>query len=78
MPSVNISDTQTQLSQLVDIAVAGEDVVVCRNGKPVARITRLVCAKGVVSFGLLKGQVKMAPEFNAPLSAEVLAAFERR
>ena len=39
--TVNIYDAKTRLSQLVDQAAAGEDVVVSRNGKPLARLTRL-------------------------------------
>jgi prevent-host-death family protein len=41
METVNINDAKTRLSQLVDKAAAGEDVVVSRNGKPLVRITRL-------------------------------------
>lgn len=56
MESVNIYDAKTQLSQLVDKAAAGEDVVVSRNGKPLVRITRLEAPKRRIKFGLLKGQ----------------------
>ncbi len=76
METVNIYEAKTRLSQLVDKAASGEDVVVSRNGKPVARITRLVPPKRRVTFGVLKGKVKMARDFDAPLPAEVLAAFE--
>ena len=76
MESVNIYDAKTRLSQLVDRAAAGEDVVVSRNGKPLVRITRLVGAKRQIKFGLLKGKVKIAADFDAPLPAEVLAGFE--
>lgn len=41
METVNIYEAKTRLSQLVDKAAAGEDVVVSRNGKPLARPTRL-------------------------------------
>ena len=76
MEAVNIYDAKTRLSQLVDRAAGGEDVVVSRNGKPLVRITRLVEPKHAVRFGLLKGRVKVAPDFNAPLPANVLAGFE--
>ncbi len=78
METVNIYDAKTRLSQLVDQAAAGEDVVVSRNGKPLVRITQLVPTKTTVRFGVLKGQVRMAPDFNAPLPAAVLAGFEGR
>lgn len=76
MDTVNIYDAKTRLSQLVDKAAGGEDVVVSRNGKPLVRITQLIEPRRAVKFGLLKGRVKMAADFNAPLPPDVLAAFE--
>ncbi len=78
MESVNIYDAKTRLSQLVDQAAAGEDVVVSRHGKPLVRITRLVEPKRGIKFGLLKGKFKLAADFDAPLPPDVLAAFEAR
>jgi prevent-host-death family protein len=78
METVNIYDAKTRLSQLVDKAASGEDVVVCRNGKPLVRITQLEDTKSVVRFGLLKGKVKLSADFNAPLPTDVLAGFEGR
>jgi prevent-host-death family protein len=78
METVNIYDAKTRLSQLIDKAASGEDVVVCRNGKPLVRITQLIEPKRRIRFGVLKGQVSIAADFDAPLSDEVLAAFEGR
>ncbi|MBL8288339.1 MAG: type II toxin-antitoxin system Phd/YefM family antitoxin [Rubrivivax sp.] len=78
METVNIYDAKTRLSQLVDRAAAGEDVVVSRNGKPLVRITRLEAAKRRVRFGVLKGKLRVAADFDAPLPPEVLATFEGR
>ena len=75
MTTVNIYDAKTQLSQLVDKAAAGQDVVVCRNGKPLVRITRLQEKKSRVKFGVLKGKVRIADDFDAPLPDDVLADF---
>ena len=76
MEAVNIYDAKTRLSQLVDKAAAGQDVIVSRNGKPLVRITQLAQPQRTVKFGLLKGRVKMAADFNAPLPADALAGFE--
>jgi prevent-host-death family protein len=76
--TVNIYEAKTRLSQLVDEAASGEDVVVSRNGKPVARITRLAPPRRRVVFGVLEGKVKVAKDFDAPLPAEVIAGFEGR
>ncbi len=78
METVNIYDAKTRLSQLVDTAAGGQDVVVARNGKPLVRITRLQAAKPAITLGLLKGRLVVPEDFDAPLPAEVLAGFEGR
>ena len=78
METVNIYEAKTRLSQLVDKAASGEDVVVCRNGKPLVRITRLSEPKRRIRFGVLKGKVSIGADFDAPLPDEVLAGFEGR
>ena len=78
MEAVNIYEAKTRLSQLVDIAASGQDVVVSRNGKPLVRITRLDSPKRRIKFGLLKGKVIVADDFDAPMPDEVLAGFEGR
>jgi prevent-host-death family protein len=78
MITINIYEAKTQLSKLVEQAAAGEDVIIARGGKPVARLTRLQPAPRSIRFGLLKGKVKVAADFDAPLPAEVLSQFEGR
>lgn len=75
-PPVNIYDAKTQLSRLVDQALQGEDVVIARSGKPVARLTRLAPQPKKRRLGLLDGQFKIPDDFNAPLPADVVSAFE--
>ncbi len=77
-PIINIYEAKTRLSQLVDQAAAGEDVIIGRGGKPAALLTRLTQPKRTIRFGLLKGKVKVAADFDAPLPDNVLAAFEGR
>ncbi len=76
MSSVNIYEAKTQLSKLIDRAANGEDVVIARNGRPVARLTALAEAMPAIRFGVLKGKISIADDFDAPLPDEVLAAFE--
>jgi prevent-host-death family protein len=78
METVNIYDAKTRLSQLVDKAASGQDVVVSRNGKPLVRITRLEQPRRRIKFGLLKGKLNIPANFDAPLSQEALGAFEGR
>ena len=80
MQPVNIYQAKTQLSKLVDQAASGKDVIIARNGKPVARLTSLQHKKGkpTVTLGLLEGEGWIADDFDAPLPDEVLAEFEGR
>lgn len=78
MEPVNIYDAKTRLSQLVDFAAAGQDGVVSRDGTPLVRVTRLDTSKRRIKFGVLRGKVTLAEDFDAPLPAEVLAGFDGR
>ena len=78
MTAINIYEAKTQLSKLVELAAAGKDVIIARGGKPVARLTQLESPPRKIRFGLLKGKVKVAKDFDAPLPAEILAQFEGR
>ena len=72
--TLNIYDAKTQLSRLVDRAAAGEDVVIARAGKPVARLVAIENA-GPRQPGLLRGMTVPDDAF-APLSEAELAAWE--
>jgi prevent-host-death family protein len=80
MPTVNIYEAKTQLSKLVDMALGGTDVVIARNGKPVARLTTLEAPKKRnYKLGLLKGKGGwLADDFDAPLPDDLQALFEGR
>ena len=67
---VNIYDAKTHLSALLDKAVAGEEVVIARAGKPLARLIPLtaVASKSGVRFGGLKrAKLRLAADFHAPM-----------
>jgi len=76
MTTINIDEAKTQLSKLVDKAAAGTDVIITRGGKPVARLTRLEVPQRKIRFGLLKGKVKVAKDFDAALPDDVLEESE--
>jgi len=75
MTMVNIHAAKTHLSRLVDQAAAGDEIVIARAGKPVARLVPLA-EKPKRILGLLKGQLKIPKDFDAPLPDDVLALFE--
>lgn len=76
MNTVSIDEAKTSLSKLVERVEAGEEVIIARGGKPVARLTQLVAKKRKIRFGLLKNKVKIAKDFDAPLPVGVLVEFE--
>jgi prevent-host-death family protein len=78
METVNIHQAKTQLSKLVERAAAGEAIVIAKAGKPVARIVPLAPASSPRKPGLLKGKIRSGRNFDDPLPANVLAAFEGR
>lgn len=78
MSTINIYEAKTTLSKLVEQAAAGNDVIIARGGKPVARLTQLEPAKRKIRFGLLKGKIKVSKDFDESLPDAALAEFEGR
>ncbi|MHB1539897.1 MAG: type II toxin-antitoxin system Phd/YefM family antitoxin [Steroidobacteraceae bacterium] len=75
---VTVHEAKTHLSRLLDDVGAGMEVIIAKAGKPVARLTPMTVSVKQKRLGLLRGKIKIAGDFNAPLSDEVLAAFEGR
>lgn len=73
---INISRAKAKRSNLVDVAAAGEDVVITRHGHPVARLMKLE-EKPRRQFGWDKS-ITIADNFDTPLPPDVLAGFEGR
>lgn len=73
---VNIYQAKAKLSALLERAQAGEEVVIARAGKPIARLTPIAPVPGSrsgVRFGGLKpARLKLAPDFHAPMRDEDL------
>ena len=75
MPVVNVHEAKTHLSRLLAQVEAGEEVVIARNGKPVARLVS-VRSRGKRQFGSMKGRISLDDSFFDPLPEEELAAWE--
>ena len=67
MQQINIHEAKTHLSRLLENVIEGDEVVIAKHGKPVARLipfkTKVVKRKP----GSLKGQIKISDDFDAPL-----------
>lgn len=77
-PMVNIHAAKTQLSRLIDEAAAGNEIVIARAGKPVAKLVPLSASRPRRVLGMLAGKLRVPADFDAPLPEEVLDQFERR
>lgn len=76
MKTVNIHEAKTHLSRLVEIAAGGEEIIIAKSGKPVARLMPLARARTVRKPGAWKGRIWISEDFDAPLPADLIAAFE--
>lgn len=75
MTVVNMHEAKTHLSRLVDRAARGEDVVIAKAGRPVARLVAYEGDDTPRMLGGWKGRVWIADDFDE-LPPELLAAFE--
>ncbi len=75
MAQVNMYDAKTHFSRLVARALAGEEIVVARAGKPVVKLVPVGPEASPRRLGTLAGFAEIADDFDAPLPAEELAAF---
>lgn len=78
MKVVNIHAAKTHFSRLVEEAERGEEIIIARAGKPVARLVALRARPRDRRLGLLEGRIRIAEDFDAPLPEDVLDAFEGR
>lgn len=64
MQTINIHQAKTQLSKLIEKALVGEDVIIAKAGKPVAKLTAYREPLKPRKLGLWKGKVWIAPDFD--------------
>jgi prevent-host-death family protein len=78
MAQVGMHEAKTKLSQLVERAEAGEEIIIARNGKPVARLMPVAGKNALAAVhGALRGQVHFAEDFDE-LPDDIAEAFGAR
>jgi prevent-host-death family protein len=75
--TVNIHEAKTQLSRLLSRVERGEEIVIARAGRPVARLLPFDARGAARVLGGDEDAVWIAADFDAPLPDDVLAEFER-
>ena len=73
---VNIHEAKTQLSKLLAQVARGEEVIIAKDNKPVAKLVRFQSPRERIP-GSAKGKITIGEDFEAPLPEELLRAFEQ-
>lgn len=68
MAQFNIHIAKAHLSELIQRAMLGEEVIIAKDNKPVAKITSLQPVKRKRMLGSAKGLFKLEPDFNKPIA----------
>ena len=78
MRTVNVHEAKTQLSRLLAAVEAGEEVLISRAGKPIARLVDLQPKPRRRPLGLLEGKFAVPDDFDAPLPDDIQTLFKGR
>ena len=73
---VNIHEAKTHLSRLLQRVAGGEEIIIARSGKPVARLVSITVTTKERPLGMDQGLYRVPEDFNAPLPTDLLVAFE--
>jgi prevent-host-death family protein len=76
MDSVNVHEAKTHFSKLLERVARGEEVVIAKAGKPVAKLVPVRATPATRSPGSARGHVTVHEDFDAPLPSDIQAMFE--
>lgn len=77
MQTVNIHEAKTQFSKLIEAVGLGNEIIIAKAGKPAAMLVPVPTAP-LRKPGAMKGKIRIADDFDAPLPDDLQAAFEGR
>jgi prevent-host-death family protein len=78
METVNVHEAKTHFSRLLDRAQDGQEFVIAKAGRPVARLGPLARQGRKRRLGVLDGKFRIPDDFNRPLPDDVIATFGGR
>lgn len=67
MRQVNVHDAKAQLSELIERALEGEEIVIARRNRPAVRLVPVAEARPRRKLGSARGLVEISPDFDEPL-----------
>lgn len=74
--TVNIHEAKTHFSEIVNAVSEGKEILIAKAGKPVAKLISIKKLKPKIKFGILKGKIKIADDFDAPIPNDILDLLE--
>ena len=74
----NLYEAKSALSKLVDRAAAGEEIIIAKAGKPLAKLVPISLRRKPRVPGGWQGRIRIAEDFDDPLPDDILAGFEGR
>jgi prevent-host-death family protein len=75
VPSVNVHEAKTHLSRLLERVEHGEEIVIARAGKPVARLVPVGPVQPRRLLGRNRGRIWVSEDFDEPLPWEIFPGF---
>jgi prevent-host-death family protein len=69
----NVHDAKTHFSRLLERVAQGEEIIIAKSGRPVAKLVRIAVEPR--KPGRLKGRIRIGPGFDEPLPSEILSVF---
>lgn len=75
--TVNVHEAKTHFSKLLGRVEQGEEIVIARAGRPVARLSPVTPASKKRVLGSARGQIWIAEDFDASLPEDLQSEFER-
>ena len=77
METINLYEAKTNLSALVERAAAGEEIIIAKAGRPLARLVPLEGARaGDRPLGMYRGLIHIGDDFDDPLPQDIQDAFD--
>lgn len=76
MLTINIHEAKTHLSRFIEKAAAGEEIIIAKAGKPIAKLVPLQDAPSARSLGIFQGKLNVPEDFDASLPEEALLQFQ--
>ncbi len=67
MYQIDLSEVKSQVSDLIGLALTGEDIIITQNEQPILKVTRILNSGTYRKAGSAKGMIIMSDDFDEPL-----------